>query len=74
MSKNMNIKIMVLVGSNGKASACVEGDLGWGDLADNIANWERNEMKDPDATARYFVNLELPIPAIENLHPTVEEA
>ena len=68
------IRIMVLVGSNGKATASVEGDLGWGDLADNIMDWSGSTSSDPDATDRYIVTISVPIPAIKevsaHVHPT----
>ena len=68
------IRIMVLVGSNGKATASVEGDLGWGDLADNIMDWNGSTNSDPDATDRYIVTISVPIPAIKEVsalaHPS----
>lgn len=65
MSTTMKIRIMLLVGSNGKASACVEGFLDWGDHADNIMDWPDGESpSDPDASARYFVEVEVPVPSV----------
>lgn len=62
----MDIRIMLLVGSNGKASVAVEGDLGWGDLADNIMDWDpiKRESTDPEASARYIVNVWVEMPCI----------
>jgi hypothetical protein len=63
----MKINIMVLVGSNGKAAACIQGQLGWGDLADNIMDWEGRNSTDPDATSRHIVSVEIPVPTIQQM-------
>lgn len=60
----MDIHIMILVGSNGKATACIQGQLGWGDLADNIMDWDGSASTDPEATSRHIVTVNIPIPSI----------
>lgn len=60
----IQVRIMLLVGSNGKVSAINEGAMGWGDLADNIMGWEdKRYPTDPDASARYIVEVEVPVPS-----------
>lgn len=69
----MKIRIMLLIGSNGKASTCVEGDLGWGDLADNIMTWDGKVHMDPEATSRHIVTVEVPEPTVGELAGEVRE-
>jgi hypothetical protein len=66
MTEKLKVKIMLLVGSNGKVSACTENSAGWGDLADNIMN--RNGI-DPDATSRYIITVEVDRPSINEITP-----
>lgn len=73
MTETTEIKIMLLVGSNGKSSCCIEGDLGWGDLADNIADWEGSKCIDPDASSRHIVTVRVPVPAIADIEPVSVE-
>lgn len=62
------IRIMLLVGSNGKASACIEGDMGWGDLADNIMDFPtRGPGIDPAATSRNIITVSVPEPVIAEI-------
>lgn len=67
MTEMIKVKIKVLVGSNGKVSACTERDLDWGDLADNIADWDGGTCRDPEASARYFVEVEVPLPETKTI-------
>lgn len=58
----MKVHIKLLVGSNGKVSA--SNGLDWGDLADNIMDWDTAQRtnSDPEASARYVVEVEIEIP------------
>jgi hypothetical protein len=72
MSETIKTRIMLLVGSNGKVSVCTEGSLDWGDLADNIMDYTTlGGARDPETTARYFVDVDVPVPTVGSLHGTV---
>jgi hypothetical protein len=73
MSQPMEIKIMLLVGSNGKSSCCAEGQMGWGDLADNIADWHGSKCIDPEATSRHIVTVRVQKPVIAQIEPVSVE-
>lgn len=62
----VNIKIGVLVGSNGKASAwSVDGSMDWGLAADCIMN---DDGTDPEVSKKYFVNISVPKPKMEEIN------
>lgn len=63
----IRIRIMLLVGSNGKAAACVENELDWGDLAANITDYEGAQAKDPTATSRRIITVSVPEPVIAEI-------
>jgi len=69
----MKINIMVLVGSNGKATACIQGQLGWGDLADNIMDWDGRNSTDPETSSRHIVTVDIPLPAVGQIVGSVRE-
>jgi hypothetical protein len=60
--KTADVRIMLLVGSNGKTMACVEDHMGWGDLEDGIAGWVGSKCIDPDASARFIITAQVPVP------------
>lgn len=69
MNEKMQINIMLLVGSNGKATGCVEGAMGWGDLEDGLMAFVDGVWKDPDETARYLIKVEVDKPSLKVLEP-----
>lgn len=73
MSDTIKIRIKLLVGSNGKASACVDKDMGWGDLADNIMDVADRRHLDPETSSRHYIDVEVPLPTIETLPAAMTE-
>lgn len=61
MTATVKCRIAVLVGSNGQVAALdVKGEPDWGLLADCIMNPDNT---DPDASNRYIVEVEVPLPS-----------
>ena len=73
MTEMMNIRIMLLVGSNGKTSACVDGVLDWEDLVDGIVDWTPDDPVYPAATSRHIVTVSVPKPEVSEIAGTVED-
>ncbi len=72
MNDSVKVRIKLMVGSNGKVSASTEDMLDWGDLADNIMDYPKNgSPSDPETSARYFIDVEVPVPTIGSLTPVV---
>lgn len=77
----MKVRIALLVGSNGKYSVgetYPDGTIDWGIMADNIMDWgepgSKEEPKDPEATARYMVEVEVPEPTVATVIGTATAA
>lgn len=74
MSEMVKIRIKLLVGSNGKVSACVDADMGWGDLADNIMDYADRRHLDPEASSRHYIDVEVPLPTVMVLPAALSQA
>ena len=66
MIANRTIRIMLLVGSNGMASACVEGEWSWRALVDCIG--------ESQATSNHIVTVTVPEPVVSELEGQVHGA
>lgn len=72
MSKTMEIKIPLLIGSNGKWCAYGHGQAGqphdcddWGMLADNLMDWpgeDNGNPTDPETSSKHYVTTTVEIP------------
>ena len=67
----MKVRIALLVGSNGRAAASELEGADWGLLADCIMDWPekgvRGDPKDPEFVKKYVVEVEVPLPAVEQI-------
>lgn len=66
----MKFKIAVMVGSNGKLAAMEHANVDWGILADGIMDWDAIPASDPEATAKYVVEVEIPLPSVTTVEAT----
>jgi hypothetical protein len=63
----MKVKIALLIGSDGKYSAQNLEHVDWGLLADDLMDWEAKPPADPEASAKYIIEVEVPVPSVSTV-------
>lgn len=74
MATYIDVRVALLVGSDGKYSAYEEKNVDWGMMEDNIGEWRGTKFFDPPASRKYILTAQVELPEIIELAATVEKA